>query len=88
MIKDFKVINILDMEEAIGEENLKEFLSDFSCPRNEEIQNFVRDNAYEFARKKLSVTYLVVNEKNGFMPFNERYSETDGVKYIQLFNFF
>ena len=28
------------------------------------------------------------NEKNGFIPFNERYSVTDHVKYIQLFNFF
>ncbi|MCM1542905.1 MAG: GNAT family acetyltransferase [Blautia sp.] len=64
MIKDYKVINILDMAEAIGEENLKEFLSDFCWPKNEEIQNFVRNNAYEFARKKLSVTYLVVNEEN------------------------
>lgn len=28
------------------------------------------------------------NEKNGFVPFNERYSVSDHVKYIQLFNFF
>ena len=28
------------------------------------------------------------SEKNGFMPFNERYSVNDKIKYIQLFNFF
>ena len=28
------------------------------------------------------------NEKNGFIPFNERYSATDHTKYIQLFSFF
>ena len=61
---EYKVFNILDMAEAIGETNLKELLSDFSCPKNEEIQKFVRTNAYDFARKKLSVTYLVVNEDN------------------------
>lgn len=63
-MNEYSVFNILDMAEAIGEKNLKELLSDFCCPKNEEIQHFVRDNAYEFARKKLSVTYLVVNEDN------------------------
>ena len=28
------------------------------------------------------------NDKNGFMPFDERYSISDSTKYIQLFNFF
>lgn len=60
----YKVFNIVDMADAIGETNLKQFLSDFYCPRNKEIQHFVRNNAYEFARKKLSVTYLVMNEDN------------------------
>ncbi len=63
-MNECKVFNILDMAEAIGETNLKELLSDFFCPRNEEIQQFVRANAYDFARKKLSVTYLVINEDN------------------------
>lgn len=63
-MNEYKVFNILDMVEAIGETNLKELLSDFCCPKNEEIQQFVRVNAYEFARKKLSVTYLVINEDN------------------------
>lgn len=64
MMNEYMVFNILDMGNAIGETNLKELLSDFYCPRNEEIENFVKNNAYEFARKKLSVTYLVVNEDN------------------------
>ena len=63
-MNEYKVFNILDMAEAIGETNLKELLSDFYCPKNEEIQQFVRAKAYDFARKKLSVTYLVVNEDN------------------------
>lgn len=58
----YKVINIVDMADAIGETNLKQLLSDFYCPRNKEIQHFMRNNAYEFARKKLSVTYLVMNQ--------------------------
>lgn len=194
-MRQFDTINILDMIGAIGETKLKKCLSDFSCPINPEIEQFVINNAIEFAKKKLSVTYFIVNElgkiaavftlahkaveienanlsntkrkkisryavldsetgsytvsafliaqfgknytvdegkgisgneimdltfeilekvqhdigggivflecedrvklldfyqneKNGFMPFNERYSVNDNVKYVQLFNFF
>lgn len=194
-MRQFDTVNILDMIGAIGEAKLKQCLSDFSCPINREIEQFVINNAIEFAKKKLSVTYFAINEfgkiaavftlahkaieignaslsnskrkkisryaimdseagsytvsafliaqfgknyaveegkgisgnelmdltfgilekvqhdigggivflecedkvklldfyqdeKNGFMPFNERYSVNDNVKYIQLFNFF
>ena len=36
-MKEYTVVNILDMLEAIGEENLSAILSDFSCPINKEI---------------------------------------------------
>lgn len=38
-MKKYTVVNILDMLEAIGEENLSAILSDFSCPINKEIEN-------------------------------------------------
>lgn len=41
-MSEYRIFNILDMAEAIGETNLKELLSDFYCPKNEEIQHFVR----------------------------------------------
>jgi len=56
------VINVLDMIEVIGEERLLSILSDFSCPLNPEVENFVKNNAIEFARKKMSLTYLIVDD--------------------------
>ena len=53
-------VNIQDMLKAIGEEKLQRLLSDFSSPLNEEVEGFVRDKSIEFARKKLSITYLVI----------------------------
>lgn len=47
--------------DAIGEDELQHILSDFSCPQNMEIENFVRENAVEFAKRKMSVTYLVID---------------------------
>jgi hypothetical protein len=60
-MRQFDTINILDMLGAIGEAELQQCLSDFSCPINPEIEQFVLNNAIEFAKKKLSVTYFVVN---------------------------
>lgn len=57
--------NIQDMLKAIGEEKLQRLLSDFSSPLNEEVEGFVRDKSIEFARKKLSITYLVIRRTDG-----------------------
>ena len=48
----FKVINILDMLESIGEDGVKEVLSDFSCPLNCEIEHFVKVDSIPFSRNK------------------------------------
>lgn len=63
-MSNFETVNILDMIDAIGEEELQLILSDFSCPKNQEIEHFVRKNAIEFARRKMSITYLVIDEES------------------------
>lgn len=49
------------MMKAIGEENLITLLSGFSCPLNGEIEKFVWRNAIEFAKKKMSITYFLMD---------------------------
>ena len=51
----YEAVNILDMLNAIGEDAVKNILSDFSCPKNFEIESFVKQNALEFAKRKMSV---------------------------------
>lgn len=60
-MNDYCTVNILDMIEAIGEDALVGILSDFSCPLNPEIETFVKKNAIDFAKKKISITYLVLD---------------------------
>lgn len=55
----YTLINILDMLETVGEDELSSILSDFSCPRNPEIEHFIHNNAIEFAKRKMSITHLV-----------------------------
>jgi len=59
----YETINILDMIEIVGEDGTKAILSDFSYPKNSEIDNFIKKNAIEFAKKKMSITHLVMDEK-------------------------
>ena len=68
-------MNILDFMDVIGEDNFKVVLSEFSCPKNLEIQEFMQKNAIEFAKKKTSITF----EDN---PSNPIYIQTiRGVGY-------
>ena len=54
--------NLLDLVDAIGEDETKNLLSDFSCSKNQEIGNYVRKNALDFARRKISMTHLVIDD--------------------------
>lgn len=59
---ELKVVNILDLIDVIGEDEAKNILSVFICQKNPEIENFVRNNAVDFAKRKISITYLFVDE--------------------------
>ncbi len=68
------VWNILDMVEEYGEDAVKEILSVFSCKRekdgeavslNPDIEHFIKNNAIQFARQKVSVSYIVGDEDDG-----------------------
>lgn len=63
-MRDCIVVNIQDMLAAFGEEAVAALLSDFSCPLNKGVENFVRNDAIDFARRKLSVTYLVLRKSS------------------------
>lgn len=58
----YTTVNILDMINVIGEDSVNLILSDFSCPKNDEIENFIKKNAVDFAKRKMSITHLVMDE--------------------------
>ncbi len=65
----YSVVNILDMIEAIGENEVNGILSDFSCPKNAEIEYFLKNNAIDFAKKKMSATHLIVDENGNVVAY-------------------
>lgn len=61
-MEGFTILNIRDYlqnDSDIGEADLRELLSDFSCPLNPDVERFLAKNAIEFTKKNQSVTYLV-----------------------------
>lgn len=54
-MKQYTVMNILDLIDSVGENEVRKGLSDFLCPQNVEIENFIRNNAIDFAKRKLSI---------------------------------
>ena len=62
-----KVTNILDSLDLLGEENLKIELSRFVSAKNPDIEEFIKEKAIEFAKGKLSITYILSDMEDGAM---------------------
>lgn len=81
------VDNILDMIQVGGEMELSEDLSAFSCPKNPEIESFLKKNAIDFAKKKMSITYVVSDETDGeilgYFTLAHKALEIEDVKLTQ-----
>lgn len=56
----FNLVNLENMVDTIGEDEVKSVLSEFSCPKNPEVEGYLRHKAIEFSRQGLASTHLVV----------------------------
>ena len=55
----FIQFNLSDMVEMLGEESVKGILSSFSCPKNKDVENFLKNKAIEFSKRGFAKTHLV-----------------------------
>ncbi len=62
---DALIVNILDMRNENGEDEVVQDLSVFSSPFSDEIEKFIKKQAMDFAKRKLSITYIVFDAKDG-----------------------
>ena len=61
---EYKIFNLLDLSDSIGEESLQNILCDFSCPLNPEIENYAKRSALDLNKKKISMTYAVIDSNS------------------------
>lgn len=56
----YRTVKLYDLlHSKVGKEEIKNVLADFSCPLNDDVENFVRFKAYDFERVGMCRTYLV-----------------------------
>ena len=58
----YKIINLKDIYNAIGEEKTKEKLREFSCSLNNDVEYFLKEKAIEFSKQDISRTYIVMSQ--------------------------
>lgn len=59
---EYTAVNILDLIDTFGEDEVCSILSTFSCSRNQDMEQFVRQKSVTFAKQKLSITYLIFDD--------------------------
>lgn len=69
MINDITIFNIREYLSAennkkLGEEELLDLLSEFSCTINPDVERFFKEQSIEFTKKNQSVTYLVFSDND------------------------
>lgn len=52
--------NLSDMITQLGENEVKTILSDFSCPLNQDVEEFLKHKAIEFCKQGISSTYIIM----------------------------
>ena len=62
MFNDVTVFNIREYlstkdDKDLGEEELRELLSEFSCSKNPDVERFLKEQSIEFTKKNQSVTH-------------------------------
>lgn len=59
MKNEYKIINLSHMISELGEGKCKSILSNFYCPKNKDVQDFLKIKAIEFSKQGLAATHLV-----------------------------
>lgn len=58
----YKVINLKDIYNNLGENKTKEILKDYKCDLNKDVEYFLKEKAIEFSKQDISRTYIVMSQ--------------------------
>jgi len=61
----YKVINLKDIYNSLGETKTKEILKDYKCELNKDVEYFLKEKAIEFSKQDISRTYIVMSQYKG-----------------------
>ena len=55
----YKIINIKDIYNTMGETKTKDILSNFKCELNKDVEYFIHQRAIEFSKQDIAETFIV-----------------------------
>ncbi|WP_295164867.1 N-acetyltransferase [Selenomonas sp. F0473] len=59
------VVNLRDLIDAGKDEEIDDIRSEFSCPYNKDVENFIKEKAVLFSKQGIATTYLVLKQYRG-----------------------
>ena len=83
----YKIINLKDIYNAIGEKETKNILKDYKCTLNYDVEYFLREKAVEFSKQDISRTYIVMSEyknKNVIVGYFAITNKVTSIKKVKL----
>lgn len=68
-MENYQTVHLLEILQSDGEEILQKNLENFSCPKNPDVENFLRNKSLSFAKQYLSSVWIVFakNENKKFV---------------------
>lgn len=88
-MKGYKIINLKDIYNAIGEKETKDILKNFECKLNEDVEYFIKQKAIEFARQDIAETFIVTcsyKEEEVIVGYFSITNKATSIKRIYLSN--
>ncbi len=61
----YKIINLRDIYNTLGENKTKDILKNFVCELNHDVEYFLKEKAIEFSKQDISRTYIVMSQYKG-----------------------
>lgn len=55
----YKVINLMDIYNVIGEQKTKDILSQFKCELNKDVEYFLKEKSIEFSKQDIAETFII-----------------------------
>ena len=65
MLEHVNIRSYFEQEGPTGMAALRHFIDSFTCPRNPDVERFLKNSAVEFTKKDQSVTYLAFSSETG-----------------------
>ncbi len=66
--KTFSVLRLNELSDTAEISEMNKLFLSFSCPLNDEVESFLKNNSYDFSSKNQAVTYLIFLE-NHFVAY-------------------